>query len=211
VSKRKKVASVMFTGAAATALVGAGVQPAAAQASNWTVTPGGAITGTNQTTATLTAAGVTLNCSPNTVNATGNLPSATTGNVPIQLGTIDTTTFGTEAAPCSLFGLGVTATLDNAIGINATDYPSGGATPGFLGGNINATVEGVGWDCDMHVTGESVPATYNNSGLFQVNPNNEQTLHIDSVSGCFGLFNVSDPAAFQADFTVDPVQIVAHS
>jgi hypothetical protein len=217
VGKRKKVASVMFTGAAATAMVGAAVQPAAAAPSDWTITPGGDITGHNDTPALLVVDGifpVSLNCPVSTVDASGTLEETANGVNP-QLGTITNATFGTAENPCSLFGLGVVATLDNPIGIHATGFPAGGVTPGKLGPNINATITGVdGFDCDMHVTGSSVPGEYDNAGVLRVNELVQRTLHIDHVDGCsiggLPLFGVSDPAGFQADFTVDPVQTVTH-
>ncbi|WP_395110507.1 hypothetical protein [Actinomadura sp. SCN-SB] len=214
-SKRKKVASVMFTGTAATALVGAGIQPAAAAQSDWTITPGGSgITGHNTTDAVLTVSTgtgpISLVCPASTVDATATLNN-TNGAPPVQLGTIDTATFGTSSNPCSLFGLGVVATLDNAIPLNATAFPSGGVTQGSLGPNINATITGTNFSCNMHVTGTTIAGNYNNgTGVLAVNPAGSRTLHIDEVSGCLGLFQVSNNAGFQADFTVDPKQTISH-
>jgi hypothetical protein len=231
VGKRKKVASVMFTGAAATAMVGAAVQPAAAQASNWTITPGGGITGTNNTPALLavdTDLGfpVSLTCPSGTVTASGSVVNATTGTPaasnPVDLGNINTATFGTAAQPCSLFGLGVVATLDHGIDIGAAGFPSNGVTPGelFKGsapGTIEATITGVnGFSCNMHVTGTKVPGSYNNNtGILAVNPSVTRTLHIDAVTGCsvggVDLFGVSNAAGFQANFTVNPRQTISHT
>ncbi|MFD0851972.1 hypothetical protein ACFQ07_07050, partial [Actinomadura adrarensis] len=140
--------------------------------------------------------------------------STATGATP-QLATIANAQFGTTGSPCSLFGLGVVATLDSPVGLHATGFPDGGVTPGRLGNTINATITGVGgYDCTMHVTGTSVPGAYDNAGVLSINPDVLRTLHIDSVDGCqvFGLdvFDVSNNAGFQADFNVTPPQTVSH-
>jgi hypothetical protein len=224
--KRKKVASVMFTGAAATAMVGAAVQPAAAQASNWTITPGGPIMIQNATNLLLawdTSFGwFSLNCPPSTGDATGSMVTSATGASP-QIGTISTATFGAAAQPCSLFGFGMVLTLDNPIGLHATGSPLDGVTPGRLGPNVNLTLKGVGgFNCDMHMTGSTVPVAYDSNpdsssqfGVLAVNPALSRTMHVDRVSGCslggIPLFPVSTPFGFQADMTVRPKQTISHN
>ncbi|WP_285696583.1 hypothetical protein [Actinomadura sp. NBRC 104412] len=146
------------------------------------------------------------------MDATATLEN-TNGAPPVQLGTIDTLTFGTEDDPCSLFGLGFIATLDNATPLTATGFPSGDVTPNRLSPNINVTFTGINNVCNMHLTGSQIDGDYTNStGILRVNPGTPvaRTLHIDAVSGCLGLFQVGDTWGFQADFKVDPVQTISH-
>ncbi|WP_395110506.1 hypothetical protein [Actinomadura sp. SCN-SB] len=107
--------------------------------------------------------------------------------------------------------LGVVATLDNAIPLNATGFPSGGVTPNRLGPNINVTITGTNFSCNMHLTGSAISGDYTNStGVLRVNPTGALTLHIDAVSGCLGVWQVGDTAGFRADFTVNPKQTISH-
>jgi hypothetical protein len=221
VSKRKKVASVMFTGTAAAAVTGVGIQPAAAAPVHWSIAPGGAYTATNTTNATLTANGFTATCFPGTVNASGSLSGNSTNGDPavppgVQLGTVDSATFGSTSSPCTLFGQDIIATLDSPIGIFATGLTTPnnatGVTPGRLGTTINATITGInGFNCNMHVTGTTVPGEYQNPNVLRVNAANTQTLTIDAVTGCGGLFQVGNPAAFRANFTLNANQVVTHN
>jgi hypothetical protein len=212
----------MFTGAVVAATAGAGATPAVAQTSNWTITPGGPITIYNITHLLMTVdtthfGAYSWYCNAGTVNATGSVVNTATGATP-QLGTIINAAFGTSNQPCSFFfGLGVVATLDDPIGFHATGNPSGGVTPGRLGPNINLTFKGVGgFACNMHVTGSSVPGSYDNgTGILTVNPTVSRTLHFDAVTGCsiggIPWGEVGDAFGFQADFTVFPNQTISHS
>jgi hypothetical protein len=223
--KRKKVASVMFTGAVATATAGVGATPAAAQASNWTIIPGGNFTGANDTPATLvfdTALFGTFSwqCPAGVVDTNGALVTQASGASP-QLGTILSARFGTSISPCNFSGFGLVMTLDSPIRLDATGNPSAGVTPLALRPNINATIRGV--FCRLHVTGSTVPGSYDSKpgnstqpGILGVNPTVSRTLFVDSVNGCsvavgVPLFTIGDTFGFQADIAVYPKQAITHS
>lgn len=209
-SKRRKVASIAFTGAAAAAATGMGATHAMA-ASGWTITPGnGPFTGVNNSPATLSAAGIPLTCAVGTATAAGSVSGdGAPAGVPTQLATINSATFGTSASPCSVFGQGVTAKLTHNVGViagAATD--STGVTAGHLGNTISASINGVnGFACHMTVTGTSVPGAFHNaSNALAIGPGGDLT--ITTVSGCLGLFTSGEPAGFTAKYTTSPALTV---
>ncbi|HSZ43104.1 MAG TPA: hypothetical protein VK817_24340 [Trebonia sp.] len=213
-SKRKKIASIAFTGAAAAAVVGMQVGPAAA-ATAWTINePNGTdFTGTNTSPAILNAGGINLTCPDGTAVATGSTSGNGKTTVPAQLAKIKTATFGTTAAPCSLLGFGVTATLKKSIGLTGTAATTtAGVTVGTLGvgsvttNDISATVTGVGaFKCTMVVSGTTIAGSYHNTGnALSVNPKAAATLKIKSVTGCSSLFTKGETAYFKAKYATTP-------
>jgi hypothetical protein len=218
VHKRKKVASVMFTGVAATALTGAGAQPALARSSTWVINPGGVYVAGNAAPAVIAIntwySQPQIECTGGTVHASGALKSSASGPQ-VELGKINTLRFGTISAPCTIFGvLPVTVTLDNPIAVNAVNFLSG-VTHGYVGvgvegetpGHINGTVTGISWSCDAHFTGWSAPATYY-PGVFSLTPGTGGALVIDYANGCFSLFDTSDTVTLQAKLSVYPSQTI---
>lgn len=213
-SKRKKIASIAFTGAAAAAVVGMQVGTAAA-ATSWKINEpnGTAFTGTNTAPATLDAGGINLVCPDGTAKAAGSTSGNGKTTVPAQLATIKTATFGTTAAPCSLLGFGVTASLNKSIGLTGTAATTAaGVTAGKMGAGsvtknaISATVKGVnGFNCTMVVSGTSIPGSFHNTGnALSVNPKSAATLKIKSVTGCSSLFATGETAFFKAKYATSP-------
>lgn len=214
--KRSKVASVAFTGAAAAATVGFATQPAAAApASTWHITPGGAFTATNSGTPVLvdTTTGASLTCT--TAGAAGNLSGDGRTGASVQLGTINTATFGTSANPCSLLGINFTAKLNNATTLSGSSYANG-VTKGHIGNgttsNINATVTGLNVSCHAVIVGSKLPGSFiNSTNTLNINPGHAATLTVKSVSGCLGAMNPGDKAYFAAKYKPNPAQTITES
>ena len=212
-SKRKKIASVAFTGVAAVAVVGLKTGTALAASGTWNVTDGGAgytgpVSGINSTTATLDANGTKLTCAASTAVASGSVPASTVTGTSPTLGTISTATFGTTTKACTYAGLvNFTAKLNKTVSIQGGTYANG-VTTGKLAGSISATLTGVnGTTCSATITGTSIPATYTNAThTLAVNPNSVSTLKITHVSAghCDGLLTSGEPAAFTAAYKFSP-------
>ncbi|HEV3379395.1 MAG TPA: hypothetical protein VG142_00175 [Trebonia sp.] len=199
-SKRKKVASIAFTGIAAVTAVGFRAGTALAASGTWKITPNGAYQAENSTSATLIANGTKLTCEPGTATASGALKATGTGTSP-TIGSIKTAAFGTTDSPCTLAGLvNFTATLNKPLNIVAKSYnATTGVATGHLAGDISATLTGNA--CTAKVTGASIPVSFNNgTHLLDINPKSASTLTIRSVTGCEGLIKSGEAAGFHAKY-----------
>jgi hypothetical protein len=206
-SKRKKIASVAFTGAAAVTAIGMGVPRAMAASGTWKITNGGNpyaghVSGVNTTSATLDANGTVLTCHPGTAQASGSVPAASPAGP--ALGTISKATF----ASCSASGIfDFTAAINKPVTLSGSTY-SAGVTKGKIAGGISATLNGVnGTTCHATIKGTSLSASYNNAThALTVNPGAHSALSIASVSAghCSGLLTTGEPAAFTATYQFNP-------
>lgn len=194
---RKSSAACLVAAAAATAVVC--VSPPAF-AATWTVTPGGAVTGTAGTTTLKDAnTGATLTCSSSTTNATVQSGSGLSGTA---IATVTNASFNSCRGP-----LGIRFNMtNNAVSyqLNANSY-SAGVTSGTLD-NITATLSGP--LCSASVAGTtsttpgSVTGTYTNAtNTLSVSGGN---LHVWNVSGCFGLLNSGDAVSYTANYVLSP-------
>ena len=202
-SRRKKVASVAFTGVAALGAVGLTAGHAhAAGVSKVTVTPGGAYTAANVGAPTLgdTTTGNTLTCT--SAKANGSLPGSAAG---ATVGTVAAATFNA----CSVLGLAFTAKLNKAATLTAIGTTTGGVTQGSLNG-ISATITGTsGFGCTAVVTG-TLPGSYNNAtGHLTIDPGKAADLTVKTATSCAGAINAGDAAYFNAVYAVTPGQTVS--
>lgn len=169
-------------------------------AADWTVTPGGAVTGTGGTTTLKdTRSGATLTCASSTTDATVQSGSGLSGTA---IATVTAATFNTCKGPLGI-NLDVT-TGAVAYQLNAVSYADG-VTSGTLE-NITASISGL--LCSASVAGTTattpgtVTGTYTNSThTLSVSGGN---LHIWNVSGCFGLLKAGDPVSYVASYVLSP-------
>lgn len=211
-SKRKKVASVAFTGTAAAAAIGMGVPSAMAASGTWTIANGGAgyagpVSGVNSTPATLNAHGTAITCAKSTAVAAGSVPSSTVTGTPAKLGTISSAGFGIGPA-CSFEGLfHFTAALNKPVSLIASTS-AGGVVQGKIAGGISATLTGVsGTVCSATVTGPSLSASYDNAThALTINKSHTSGLKITNIGpqGCEGLLTTGESAAFTATYAFSP-------
>jgi hypothetical protein len=205
-SRRKKVASVAFTGVAALGAVGltAGhAHAATATVTNVTVTPGGPYSASNVGSPVLvdTTTNAQLTCT--TAFASGSLTGSPTGS---KVGTVSSATF----TNCTVATLPFTAHLKKPAMLYATGATSaGGVTQGELK-SISASITGTGgFACHAVVTG-SLPGSFHNaSDHLVIDPNHSATLHVESATSCAGELNTSNMAYFAATYNVIPPQTVS--
>jgi hypothetical protein len=211
-SKRKKIASVAFTGAAAATAVGMGVTPALAAGGTWNIDNGGTgytgpVAGSNSTNATLNANGTQLTCKPGTASATGSVGKSTVSSTPAHLGDIPSANFGVGTA-CSYAGLfHFTAALTKTAGLYGSSYNAAtGVTTGQIR-DISAKLTGVsGTTCSATVTGAALQAQYNNTthGL-TIDPAGSSPLTVTlGAAGCPGLLTNGEKAGFNATYIFSP-------
>lgn len=213
--RKRKVASILFTGAAAAAGTGMNAPAAFAASHTWTITPGGAYTadlgaGTTAVLSDVTTAGK-LTCSAGT--AAGSLKGTVTASGPTQVGTISKATFGSTTKPCTgPAGLTFTASLKSAQLWGSTFTASTGITKGSIR-NVTAQITSVGGICHATVTGASpLPMSYNNAtGVMTVDASHQAALTVKSATSCFGAINSGDQAWFSAQYAVTPMQTITQS
>ena len=198
-SRRKKVASVAFTGVAALGAVGLTAGHAhAAGVSKVTVTPGGkyaaAFTGADPVLVDTTT-GNTLTCTHAT--AAGSLPGSTAGS---KVGPVSNASFSN----CTLLTIPFKASLNKAAELVATGPTStGGVTKGELK-SISATITGTGLvACHAVITG-SLSGSYNNTtGNLTIDPAHAATLTVQpGATGCASGIKANDKAYFAATYAV---------
>jgi ribosomal protein S8E len=207
-SRRKKVASLAFTGAAAAAALGMQAGTAFAVAGTWKIsapkgTPyhgafDGKATGAGTTLVDSKHTSFPLTCTSAT--ATGSLPHSTV------TGTTATTTIGTIKTAafnhCSFDGVTFKAKLTKTGNLRATTYnKTTGITKGTITA-VTAALSGSGNSCHATVTG-TVSASYvNGKHDLVVGKGHKATLTIHNpTAGCLILGN-GDHAYFTATYAV---------
>jgi hypothetical protein len=205
---RKHLTKVLLSGGAAAVALGIGATTAmAVTATTWTITPGGAVTGTaGKTTLKDKATLSVLTCASSATAAT--LKSGSGQKNPI--GTISSATFTNCRGPGGLvFTVATNASSATPWKLNGSKF-SNGVTHGSITG-IKASLSGNG--CTATVGGATatssgkVTGTYTNStGILKVSGGN---LHVWNVSsGCLGLINTSDATTFTGSYTISPKQTI---
>jgi hypothetical protein len=204
---RKHLTAVLLSGAAAALALGLGTATATATtATGWTITPGGAVTGSaGKTTLLDTTTHQTLSCTSSATMATLKKGSGQTN----PLGKITSVTFSTCTGPGGLtFTVATSASTTTPWKLNGNTF-SGGVTHGKITG-IKASLSGPG--CSATVGGTTATSTgtttgtYTNStGILKVSGGN---LHVWNVSGCLGLINTGDGTTFTGKFAITPKQTI---
>ena len=176
-------------------------------ASDWTVSPGGAISGkAGKTTLTDTATGTVLTCKSATTAGTLKSGSGLAG---AAIATITSLSFATCTGPQ---GITFTVTSSNLPWtLNAVSYTASSGTAHATLTGIDATLSGPG--CSATIDGTAagagngmVKATYvNSTRKLTISPAGG-TLHIYNVSGCSGLLASGDTAAANEKSTITPPQ-----
>ena len=205
---RKHLTKVLLSGGVAALAIGIGATTAmAVTATTWTITPGGAVTGSaGQTTLKDTKTGTVLTCASSATAA--NLKKGSGQTNPI--GKITSVTFTKCTGPGGLvFTATTSASTTNPWKLNASSF-SGGVTHGSITG-ITASLNGSG--CTATVAGTTATSkgkttgTYTNSThILKVSGGN---LHVWNVSsGCLGLINSGDASTFTGSYTISPAQTI---
>jgi hypothetical protein len=194
----------VVTGAAFAAALGLAISPASA-AGTWTVTGGGAFTGTSTNTVLKdSATGTTLTCKTSTATGTA---ANTTGASGTGIASIASVAWTSCSGP---LGITFTVTADNLPwSLNAVSY-SGGVTTGTLTG-VEAHISGLGCTATFAGASATTPATldvtYTNS-THDLKVLGTGNLHAYNVSGtCLGLINSGDATTYSGDYTVSPTTL----
>jgi len=189
-----------FIAGAALVLSAVVASPAAAVPALWTVTPGGAFTGSaGVTNLAIQESGIALTCKTSTVSGTaksGTGLSNPIASIPASPGI----KFFNCSGP---FGLTFTVTQVGTWALNGVSYASGtGITTGTLT-NITANIVGPG--CNATVTGFVNAKFTNSTDILQV-INNYTLLvsFVDSVNDCLGLINTGEHASFAGSYKITP-------
>jgi hypothetical protein len=199
---RRPLSAAALTSVVVAFSIGLSATAAQAATKTWTVTPGGAITGTAGTTTLQdNTANQTVTCTSST--ATGSLKSGTDLKGK-GIGTVTSLGFNS----CSVDGVTLTVSTGTvAFPLNAKSFASG-LTKGSVSGihfSVSSSV------CSFVVDGSSATADngtlitrYRNSNhILRVIPQGS-TLHIYDVSGCFGIINNGDAVSVSASYKVSP-------
>jgi hypothetical protein len=205
---RKHLTKVLLGGGVAALAIGIGATTAMAViATTWTITPGGAVTGSaGQTKLTDKNNGQVLTCASSATAA--NLKKGSGQTNPI--GKITSATFTKCTGPGGLvFTVTTSASTTTPWKLNGSTFSSG-VTHGSITG-IKASLSGSG--CSATVGGTTatsagkVTGTYSNStGILKVSGGN---LHVWNVAaGCLGLINTGDATTFTGNYTISPKQTI---
>jgi hypothetical protein len=204
---RKPLSAALLTlSGAAAALALSATSAFAATATTWTVSPGGAITGTaGTTTLTDTTSGLAITCKTSAL--TGTLKKGT--KLPgAGLGTVTNVAFNN----CSVDGF----TLSISSGavkwpLNAVTYKSG-VTHGTIT-KIHVTVSSSA--CSLVIDGTSgtadngkVAITYTNSTHKLAILPTGGNLHVYNVNGCLGAVSNGDAGSIKSSYAVSPAQTI---
>jgi hypothetical protein len=206
--RKRKVASIAFTGAAVAATTGFNVPAAFAAGSTWTVTPGGPYTATATGTANLLDVNTSASLTCSAATAAGALKTGSGQSNPI--GTISQATFGSTGHFCTgPLGTKFTAALKaGPWDISAVSTKSG-TTTGKLT-HISASITGQsGFGCKATVSG-SVPMSYQNAThALIIDTAHAATLTVKSTNGaCLGAINSGDQAWFSGTYNLSPAQTI---
>jgi hypothetical protein len=204
-ASKRKIASIAFTGAAATIAVGTGAIPAHA-ATTWTVKnsgtkyTAGTVKGHNSTVAKLASAGGTsLKCAKSHAVASGTIKSTATGD-PAALATLKKTV--TKFTSCSIPGDGgllFNAVLSKSATFDVSTYDDG-VTKGKLI-DIVAKISGISNSCKAKISG-SLPGSYTNTThKLVVDAAGTEDLTVGSAAHC-GNLTAAKKAYFEATYLI---------
>ena len=211
---RKRVGSVLFTAAAAAAVVGMSIGPALASTTHLTVkvSHGGSYTAKAGTT-TLSANGVAVTCTSST--ASGKLASGThKGKAPVSLGGVR----GLKFKSCTSIAGKMTTTVHGTPELNADSKTnSKGDTDAIITG-VNVSVSTTG--CSFKVTG-TAPGYYSNKThtlymtpkKLPVKPLKTAKLTISGVApgACLGAISNGDHPTYLASYKISRKIVIKSS
>jgi hypothetical protein len=213
----KRARSVLFTVAAAGAVVGLAAAPAmAATTLTVKVTNGGSYTATSSKTVftdkTLSVTCTTVGSTPAS-KGTGKVPTATTtATSPVKIGTVATLAFHNCTNPLTGSVTTTPTALPYSLKIDSKTN-STGQTDGIITG-VNVNVKTTG--CSFTVKGSS-PGFYTNSthklaltttSKLPIKPLNSAQLTVSNVSGCAGLVSNGDHPTFVGTYTVSRAIVI---
>jgi hypothetical protein len=207
---RKHLTAVLLGGSAVLVL---GISATAAMATTtatWTVSPGGAVSGTaGQTTLTDTTTGTVLKCASSATKATLKKGRGQTN----PIGKITSVTFTSCTGPGGLrFTATTSASKAHPWKLNASTFKNGvtkgtitGVTAALSGNGCTATVAGTSAKSPGTVTGSYSNSTH----ILAVSGGN---LHVWNVSsGCLGLIKTGDGSTFAGGYKIKPPQTIKPS
>jgi hypothetical protein len=212
----KRASNVLFTVAAAGAVVGLAAAPALASTTlTVKVTNGGTYTATSSKTVftdhTVSVTCTTVGSVPAS-KGTGKVPTATiTATSPVKIGTVATLAFNNCTGP-----LGAVTTMTTALPYSLkvdSKTNSTGQTDGIITG-VDANVSMTG--CSFTVKGSS-PGFYTNSthkltmtttSKLPIKPLNSAQLTVSNVSGCAGLVVNGDHPTFVGTYLVSRAIVI---
>jgi hypothetical protein len=198
-SRTRKVASVAFTGVAATGMIGFAAGPAFASGGKWVLNPGSGTysgQGTNTKLGVSTPIGVVSLTCP-TASASGHLSNnVPVGNPWAKIGTVSHATFGSANNQCALGTIKFTATLNKPVNLSLSGSHT---SKGRIHGSISATLTG-SHSCHALITGSTVPGSWNNSThTLNINKAHSKTLTVKSAHNCTGIAS-GEKAFFSAPY-----------
>jgi hypothetical protein len=204
---RKRLTAILLGSGAAALVLGLGTATAmATTATTWTITPGGAVTGSAGTTIFKdTKTGSTLTCK---ASATKSTLKKGSGQVN-PLGNITSVTFSNCTGPNGLaFTATASASSTHPWHLVGNTYGSG-VTHGKITG-IMGSLSGVG--CSATLAGPTATTPGTVSGTYTNSTHSLKgsggNLHIWNVSGCLSLINNGDPSSLVSNYTISPAQTV---
>jgi hypothetical protein len=213
----KRARSVLFTVAAAGAVVGLAAAPAMASTTlTVKVTNGGSYTATSSKTVftdrTVSVTCVTVGSTPAS-KATGKVPTATiTATSPVKIGTVATLAFNNCSNPLTGKVTTTPTALPYSLKIDSKTN-STGQTDGMITG-VDTNVKTTG--CSFTVKGSS-PGFYTNSthklkltttSKLPIKPLNSARLTVSNVVGCSGLVVNGDHPTFVGTYLVSRAIVI---
>jgi hypothetical protein len=207
----KHLTAMLLSSGIAALAIGAGTATAVATtATTWSISPGGAVTGSaGKTTLKDKNTGTVLTCASSATKATLKKGSGLTN----PLGKITSVTFSNCSGPGGLsFTATTSASKTHPWKLNGSTYSSG-VTHGSITG-VKASISGSG--CTATVAGKTastpgkVIGVYSNST--HVLTAKGGNLHIWNVSsGCLGLIKSGDASTFVGHYKIKPAQTIKGS
>jgi hypothetical protein len=206
------LAAAVFASYPAAAASARAAGPTQAAAESWTVTPGGAITGTSgQAVLQDEDTGSSIICTRSTT--AGSLKSGN-GLPGAGIGSLTSVSFSDCAGPTGLtFVIQTSASKQNPWRLNAKSYaPASGQTNGTIT-NIMATLTSQQCSATLAGPAASTPGTAevtytNRSNQLQLLSRSGGTIHIWNVSGCSGLFDNGDTMYCKIVYKIQPRQTI---
>lgn len=168
-------------GPAANALPARPTQPI--QPTHWDITPTGPFTGTGSFASFSGSEGTAGEClvPPGSIGLSGSVPASMVPGNPAQLANLQSL----DLNGCSFGGVELDVKFASGAELNGISYdPGTGVTTGFIE-DIHGTVTGA--TCTASLSG-SLSASYANAtGELAIDPGGNDTLTVESSSGCIGL------------------------
>lgn len=204
--------------ATAVMVTGLGLMSTPAYAADpWTVSPGGAISGTNlgPLTAIDMTTGAAIVCDSSTASGSSKSGSNLPGAGIAQLDSVSFSTPGNPNDWCTgPVGIVVQVTATGTPWqFNAQDYDGAGVTTGTLTG-VQASIHGSD-ECDATVAGSgsdtgTIDGTYDNSdGTLRVSGGNLEVKTVDADCDP-SLINAGDQVLLDGAYQVSPLQMITH-